>query len=965
MPHFYLSYSRRDSREFTQRLSRWLRLLGYDPWLDHEHDIPPGTPFSHKNEKAIKKSVLFLILLTPDSTHADGVAREELRYALANNIPILPIRIANVAMPQGITGLTWLEAGSDPASVFTRLPALLDEITEKAGAGKEMEPTEKAWWQKYRNTTIARDLKEYGARFTGRDWLFDQLKLWAGEKDSRILILSGEPGIGKSAIAARLATRMDVKGIHFFNPDDPGSCRPGGITRSLIFQFASQFPAYRETIETLGEPASSALPEVVFRTYVAEPLAAYGGAPGSDNTGIIVIDGLDEAASGGDAMIDFLAESLERLPPWLRVIATTKPDADLLERFRGAGIRQLTLDASSVDNQADLAEYVRTRVRELGMYRLKDVVGHIGNVSAGNFRYVKAVLDSRFIPGSNHQPKDSDADTYYQILHEQYLRMMKNRFPDQKQYLREIAPALACLAVPVAPVPEDLLVSALAKKRRTVVKGRDLSEKTVLAQTCTDDRRGALRRLRSLSPFIVRDESGLRLFHKNFADWLPGWSNLPSPYTLIPRKGFRRLADACLQELREKRADTSAHVLLYIALYVRSAGMRDQLPEVFANPHYVTAIDTRYHEEFLILWAAYEKEQLLCMKTLYGPVVEDVPGFDRTFAERVAGLLQDSGHHDEALKIFRQLEVIFTERRERNRAARVMTRQAAILIHRGHLNEALSLLKIALAIQRKYKDWREYAITLGCIGTIFQVRGDLKEAMKIFKDQENICRENGDRGGIMDALSSQALVIRNRGHHEDALLIFKDQARIHQGTGLWSQVARSRGVQALAYLDQGRSRMAMALLREQEMLCEELGDWAGVSNCLANQGFIYMAIGNRKRSREVYQHQEKICRDHDDRFGLAMARGHLGCYYLARGTTDEAMVLFMEQEQISREIHFPRGLAISFANQALVHNQQNNFKSAFRLAGAALTIAQEEGYANLAEKIQSVLEQIQIKSKDE
>ena len=133
---------------------------------------------------------------------------------------------------------------------------------------------------------------------------------------------------------------MEVKGIYFFNPSDPGSCQPESVINAFIFQFASQFLAYRKTLDSIGQPDASAPPELLFRMLVADPLLACEERLNTDIPWVVAIDGLDEAAAmGGTAVIDFLAESLERLPPWFRVIATTKPDHDILARFRGNGIR--------------------------------------------------------------------------------------------------------------------------------------------------------------------------------------------------------------------------------------------------------------------------------------------------------------------------------------------------------------------------------------------------------------------------------------------------------------------------------------------------------------------------------------------------------------------------------------------------------------------------------------------------
>ena len=127
-------------------------------------------------EDAIRESAFLLALLSPDSVRPEGICREELCYALANNISILLIRIADVARPLEIAHLNCLDASTDPGSVFTLLPCILNLVREKAHSEKTTQVPAGKWWEEGRDIAIHEDLKRFGCRFTGRDWLFDQLE---------------------------------------------------------------------------------------------------------------------------------------------------------------------------------------------------------------------------------------------------------------------------------------------------------------------------------------------------------------------------------------------------------------------------------------------------------------------------------------------------------------------------------------------------------------------------------------------------------------------------------------------------------------------------------------------------------------------------------------------------------------------------------------------------------------------
>jgi hypothetical protein len=57
--------------------------------------------------------------------------------------------------------------------------------------------------------------------FPGREWIFEEIYLWFQQDNERLFILTGERGIGKSAIAAHLTqTRNDIVAYHLSQATD-------------------------------------------------------------------------------------------------------------------------------------------------------------------------------------------------------------------------------------------------------------------------------------------------------------------------------------------------------------------------------------------------------------------------------------------------------------------------------------------------------------------------------------------------------------------------------------------------------------------------------------------------------------------------------------------------------------------------------------------------------------------------
>lgn len=78
------------------------------------------------------------------------------------------------------------------------------------------------------------NIQQLAEGFRGRSHILKEIDYWLQQKDQRFFILTGEPGVGKSAIAAHLTqTREDIVAYHFCQATDPNTLKPGQIVRSL------------------------------------------------------------------------------------------------------------------------------------------------------------------------------------------------------------------------------------------------------------------------------------------------------------------------------------------------------------------------------------------------------------------------------------------------------------------------------------------------------------------------------------------------------------------------------------------------------------------------------------------------------------------------------------------------------------------------------------------------------------
>ena len=94
----FISYSHED-RHLVEKMVGVLKELGLHPLWDR--DIHPGTPFTDAIKDLIGRSHLFIPIITKNAQERPWV-HQETGYALAINIPILPIAIEGEDLPDDI-----------------------------------------------------------------------------------------------------------------------------------------------------------------------------------------------------------------------------------------------------------------------------------------------------------------------------------------------------------------------------------------------------------------------------------------------------------------------------------------------------------------------------------------------------------------------------------------------------------------------------------------------------------------------------------------------------------------------------------------------------------------------------------------------------------------------------------------------------------------------------------------------
>ena len=428
--------------------------------------------------------------------------------------------------------------------------------------------------------------------------IFEKIKLWLDDRTSenRVMVISGDAGMGKSVISAVVCQRMQhagrLSGSHFCQHNKARHRNPKIMLQSLAYQLSELLPQYKRELvkalsRNLGEDINNLEVGELFELLFEEPLINVDD-PGRSL--LMVIDGLDESEyKGRNELLDVMANQFSTLPGWVRFCVTTRPEINIADRLKK--FNPVLLEQDDEENVGDIRLFLERQLCSVIQSSFHEVViDALVREAAGHFLYAYLMVDfikenvSLLTPEELGRTLPSGVSSVYQSYFE---RLEKELKIGEDQFLT----FLSALAAAREPLPLDFVSKMLLSDSKSP-SGRRKVRKTI----------------DSISTLLPVHDDCIVFFHKSVKDWLTerttyGLHN----FSVDEKQGHAMLSQLCTDEVNNVKrkgvygtefSDTARYALQHGVYHMLHSGDLEQstrtssFEEIVNN--YVTDLDIVY-----------------------------------------------------------------------------------------------------------------------------------------------------------------------------------------------------------------------------------------------------------------------------------------------------------------------------------------------------------------------------------
>ncbi|MBN4004364.1 tetratricopeptide repeat protein [Nostoc sp. LPT] len=322
--------------------------------------------------------------------------------------------------------------------------------------------------------------------------------------------------------------------------------------------------------------------------------------------------------------------------------------------------------------------------------------------------------------------------------------------------------------------------------------------------------------------------------------------------------------------------------------------------------------------------------------------IGDVQGKAATL-NNMAWIIAQQGDIARAIALYEQSLEIIEQIGDVKRKANILNNMAKIIAQQGDIAKALALYEQSLEIIEQIGDVQGKAATLSNMAGVIAQQGDIAKALALWEQSLEISEQIGDIQGKATTLNNMAKIIAQQGDIAKALALWEQSLEIYEQIGDIQGKAATLNNMAWIIAQQGDITRAIALYEQSLEIKEQIGDVQGKAAILSNMAWIIAQQGDITRAIALYEQSLEINEQIDDVQGKAAIVNNMAWIITQQGHIARALVLYEQSLEISEQIGDIQGKAPTLNNMAQIIAQQGDITGAIALYEQSLEIYEQIG----------------------
>ncbi|MHC4778468.1 MAG: sigma 54-interacting transcriptional regulator, partial [Planctomycetota bacterium] len=250
---------------------------------------------------------------------------------------------------------------------------------------------------------------------------------------------------------------------------------------------------------------------------------------------------------------------------------------------------------------------------------------------------------------------------------------------------------------------------------------------------------------------------------------------------------------------------------------------------------------------------------------------------------RLAETLRKKGDFDAALMELRKGEEALQGSLHTSEGAKLLSFTGFLLLMKGAKEESLSPLTLALRICRKLHDTAQEGAVYNYLGHVYILRGVYEKAIRCYEKSIRRSETEDNLQGIAGALDSLGNAYTKMAKFTQASSHLVRSLEIRKKMGDIHQIADSLNNIGDLGLHQGDFAGAEEHIRECLRIRERIGDDHGMGQCLTNLGIVYDGLERYRDSIDAFKGSLAIWEKIGYPLGVANALNNMGIIYKVLG----------------------------------------------------------------------------------